>query len=212
MAKQDARPQEPGASSKVPVIVAVIGLTGVLGAALLGNWDKIFPRPAVEAAAPAGKPVGALSTTGANSPAVSGVTGNVTINVGAQAVPSVEPAQPHADVAGRWRADGIQDAYDPQERFGLVFEFEPRGNVIGGTVHELGPKGDTPLVSREILDGRIDGNHLSFATSGAVDDDGKQVSYRETYRGTVEGDQIAFTRHDDLPNGGVLEKFSATRK
>jgi hypothetical protein len=212
LAKQDARPPEPGASSKVPVIVAVIGMTGVLGAALLGNWDKMFPRPAAEAAATAGKPGGMVTTAGANSPAVSGVAGNVTINVGAPPVASAEPAQPHADVAGRWRADGIQDAYDAQERFALVFEFEPRGNLIGGTVHELGPKGDTPLVTREILDGRIDGNHLSFATSGVVDDAGKQVTYRETYRGTVEGDRIAFTRHDDLPNGGVLEKFSAARR
>jgi len=32
-------------SSKTQLLIAVIGLTGVLGTALIANWDKIFPKP-----------------------------------------------------------------------------------------------------------------------------------------------------------------------
>jgi hypothetical protein len=34
-----------GDGHKVPIIVAAIGVVGVLGAALIANWDKIFPSP-----------------------------------------------------------------------------------------------------------------------------------------------------------------------
>lgn len=43
MVDQQAR-RDP--SARVQVIVAVIGLAGVMGAALIANWDKIFPRQA----------------------------------------------------------------------------------------------------------------------------------------------------------------------
>jgi len=29
-----------------PILVAVLGLIGVLGGALIANWDKVFPRTA----------------------------------------------------------------------------------------------------------------------------------------------------------------------
>jgi hypothetical protein len=31
-------------SHRVAIVVAVIGVIGTIGAALIGNWDKIFPR------------------------------------------------------------------------------------------------------------------------------------------------------------------------
>lgn len=54
-------------SHRVTVIVALIGLLGTLGAALLGNWDRVFPRAAPAAAMPASGP-GAGSTEGDGSP------------------------------------------------------------------------------------------------------------------------------------------------
>jgi len=33
-----------GAGARVQIVVAVIGLIGALGVALLGNWDKVFPQ------------------------------------------------------------------------------------------------------------------------------------------------------------------------
>jgi hypothetical protein len=39
--------------SNTPIIVALIGVTGVIATALFGNWDKIFPpQPAPSAPAP----------------------------------------------------------------------------------------------------------------------------------------------------------------
>ena len=36
---------ENGSSHKVQIIVAVLGLVGVLATAALSNWDKLFPAP-----------------------------------------------------------------------------------------------------------------------------------------------------------------------
>ena len=34
-------------SHRVAIVVAVIGVIGTIGAALIGNWDKIFQRPPI---------------------------------------------------------------------------------------------------------------------------------------------------------------------
>lgn len=51
-------------SARLQIVIAVIGLLGVLGAALIGNWDKIFPpgsqavvSPSPSPGAPAAKPL-----------------------------------------------------------------------------------------------------------------------------------------------------------
>lgn len=45
---------------RVPIAIAIIGVVGTLGAALIANWDKIFPPPPqpVSTVAPAVTPVG----------------------------------------------------------------------------------------------------------------------------------------------------------
>lgn len=43
--RMSTTPNEPrGKSHRTEIVVAVITLTGVLGAALFANWDKVFPR------------------------------------------------------------------------------------------------------------------------------------------------------------------------
>ena len=34
-------------SNRVTIVVAIIGVVGTIGAAVIGNWDKIFPPPAL---------------------------------------------------------------------------------------------------------------------------------------------------------------------
>src|SRR5437588_5289356 len=43
--------------SKIPIVVALIGLAGVISAALIGNWDKIVDHHRVLSPAPASSPV-----------------------------------------------------------------------------------------------------------------------------------------------------------
>ena len=35
---------KPGGSATIPIAVAIIGLVGVLGAAVFANWDKLYPK------------------------------------------------------------------------------------------------------------------------------------------------------------------------
>src|SRR5262245_10290648 len=49
--------------SKVPIIVAVIGLVGVLATALFNNWDKLFPRDLTSPTAAQPSPTALPSST-----------------------------------------------------------------------------------------------------------------------------------------------------
>lgn len=56
-------PESSGSAGTTQIVVAIIGVTGVITAALFGNWDKIFKAPAApppvvakDRGAPAGTP------------------------------------------------------------------------------------------------------------------------------------------------------------
>jgi len=49
-------------NSRILIVVAVIGLTGTLGAALIANWDKFFPPQT-----PSGHPADVDATTESRS-------------------------------------------------------------------------------------------------------------------------------------------------
>lgn len=55
--------------SKTQIVIAVIGLIGVLGAALLTNWDRIFPHKTPPSVAPGEPAIGSpkvIATSPAN--------------------------------------------------------------------------------------------------------------------------------------------------
>jgi len=63
---------------QVQIIVAIIGIVGVLGAALISNWDKLFTS--------AKQPIAtekslSQSSAGNHSPNIANVKGNVNINI-----------------------------------------------------------------------------------------------------------------------------------
>jgi len=63
---------------QVQIIVAIIGIVGVLGAALISNWDKLFAS-AKQPVAP--EKTLSQSSAGNHSPNVANVQGNVNINI-----------------------------------------------------------------------------------------------------------------------------------
>lgn len=89
---------------------------------------------------------------------------------------------PPPDVSGRWAAD-VQ--YDFGGRYTEVFVFRIDEGTLGGTASFLG-------VARGILDGTIEGSHVSFITrtEELSGDARRQTEHR--YRGTVDGDEIRF--------------------
>jgi hypothetical protein len=116
-----------------------------------------------------------------------------------------------AQLAGNWTAQAIRDAYEPDQKFTLVFELKPDGDGFSGVVREI-RGGDSPELTHEIVDGSVDAGGLSFYTQHQADAEGKPVPYRTMYKGRVHHDRIAFTRYDDHPQGGLSEQFIALRK
>lgn len=119
---------------KVAIGVAVIGVAGTLGAALLANWDKVFGRPAqtspaaVQVAPPAAPRVAASLTgnwrdsTGPNNTSRVRQVGN-----GFQfSRQGTLPDGTGFDAAGTGTVDGLQIASSYQARYG-------NGTVSSGT-------------------------------------------------------------------------------
>ena len=65
----------------------------------------------------------------------------------------------------------------------FTFEFKADGSKLGGTV--VGPMGN----KNEIIEGKIDGNNVSFAVK--VDAMGNEM--KMNYKGTVSGDEMKLT-------------------
>jgi hypothetical protein len=116
-----------------------------------------------------------------------------------------------ARVIGAWEADSIQDAYEPDDHFSLIFELERKGDGLGGTIREI-RGGNSPELTHEIVDARVDEGGVSFYTKHEADAEGRPIPYRTMYRGTVQRDRIAFSRYDNHPKGGLSETFVALRK
>jgi hypothetical protein len=88
-----------------------------------------------------------------------------------------------ADVAGKWTSE-FDTQVGPQK---YTFDLKVDGEKVTGKAYfeRMGQKGET-----ELLDGRLVGDQVSFAE--VFDAMGSTV--RIEYKGTVKGDEIAFTR------------------
>jgi hypothetical protein len=115
---------------------------------------------------------------------------------------ATKPSVPTAVAAGHWQA---QVTYSDGASFEERFTFEVTEQELSGTASMRGYG-----YRRGITDGTIDGDRLSFRTSGTVMfslASTRDVTYR--YRGTVEGDAIRFTL--DEGTGDPAVAFTATR-
>lgn len=196
-------PPAPERGHKVQIAVAAIGLAGVLGSALLANWDKVFKREA-----PLRQPTGPSQSAApgaVQSPVVSGVQGNVTIQIGQATSPVAVGA---AAVAGTWVTSELQNPYAANSRYRLQFEFISQGEAVHGSVTVLVTAPTERRASRPIVEGRVADGMLSFATR-SESTSGRMVT--ERYVGQLSDGAIAFTRVNDENTGGQTERFTARR-
>jgi hypothetical protein len=88
----------------------------------------------------------------------------------------------------------------------FTFELKADGSKLGGTV--LGPMGN----KNEIIDGKIDGNNVSFAVK--VDAMGNEMKI--VYKGAVSGDEmkLTFTMEGGMggPGGGGMPPMELVAK
>ncbi len=112
------------------------------------------------------------------------------------------PAGPPADVTGTWKASV---KYDWGDTYPETFEFEVHGQDLGGTAsYVTAPHG--------IVDGKIDGNRVSFQTTSYSELNDKRYQEKHRYRGTVSGDSIEFVLDTDSGyDAPPPAKFTARR-
>lgn len=199
-----------GSSWSTPVVVATLGLSGVLGSALLANWDKIFrspPRPSAPVVVAASAPL--PSTTGAQSPSLSGISGPVTINYGT--LPAAAPAQAPARLQGVWLSAPSQNPYQPERRFRLRLELLASSSEWSGQVSDV-PEGRSsgPVFQLQAL--KAAGEGLDFQVESTwCCEAGQPRPYQTFYQLRPAGQGLTLTRRNNSPGGGQMERFELTR-
>ena len=167
-----------------PVIVALLSLSGVLGASLLTNWDKLFgAHPAKSAAA-------------GTAPATSGAT-----------TADLQRLQ------GTWLSPVAVHPYQAHHQFRLRLVLHVFGGEVTGRVSDetVGGSGGGPVF--EIVSAKPVGDGLDFQISSTwCCEDGKEKPYQISYqvRPTVQG--LAVTRRNNAPGGGKTERFLLERQ
>ena len=101
------------------------------------------------------------------------------------AIAQVESAA--ASVRGKWSGTV---KYDWGDSYAETFDFEVAGQEVSGTASFL-------QRGRVILDGKIEGNRVSFTTKSMVSIGEKSYEDKHYYKGTVEGNAIRFSLMTD---------------
>jgi len=129
--------------------------------------------------------------------------------------PKQERPNPGPNISGKWRTAPFRSVYSPDERLAIVFDFTQSGDTVTGTVTETvrnvySPENGGQTGTKGILEGKIRDTVVSFYTKGATNN----TVYKDMYTGVLQkdGQEIAFQRTDDLPNGGEVERFVARPK
>jgi hypothetical protein len=119
------------------------------------------------------------------------------------------PVRKAADISGQWVADNPGLSFDGQS-YPMHFSFKVLGDKVLGTMayHITG--------ETRIIDGRIDGDSLSFTTKHAyvLGTDSEKHSYAFEFIGRISGDEIIFVRQGDRPDlvfKSTLNEFTAKR-
>jgi len=133
----------PESSHRVTIVVAVIGVIGTLGAAIIGNWDKLFPpdvRP-YESVVPASPPVPTPSVkspvdTETKPPPVR-TEPSASINNWDKSV----PPPPVLDIRGVWLDSNYRSNSSHITQEGDSFRFTRRGVLPNGVAFESSGSG-----------------------------------------------------------------------
>lgn len=99
------------------IVVAIIGLIGTLGAAMIANWDKLFPRNANAETTNASSAVRSATptrTTSSDSPSKSPAFVDSEESVG---------SHPSIDISGTWADSGAPQNRSEIKQVGNSFSF-----------------------------------------------------------------------------------------
>ncbi len=126
-------------ADRTPIIVAIIGLTGVVATALFANWDKIVSHPAAPAAqsAPAVVVAAAPASTTAQQASALAAAQNRVVQPEVDALNGVanqiDAANPATKIDGAWRdSDGYRFQFIQKGRAYTFRQFKGAALVGGG--------------------------------------------------------------------------------
>ncbi len=216
-------PAENKASNLVAITVAVIGAVAVLAGAAIGNWDKLFPGKqkqtavtvvATNQAASVQPPlpnapsapilqVGQQSTTGSQSPAISGVGRDVIMNFGTKEPSHGLTASQRGALDGDWATSTFLNGNNRHQLY-LKFKTLPDGRIIG-SVQPMDPDtGRTIFSPYGIKDGKLDGSSLTVSFyEGAKGRDASgeyTIELAESLFGEIVGDELKLQYvYPDMP-------------
>lgn len=121
---------------------------------------------------------------------------------------STDPAAT-GNLSGKWVSGPLANPYDRNMTSTLHFEFEQWGEALFGTVRE---KGNLGAAVRGIQGGQIKDGAVVFHTQSQTTSGSDLQPYQEHYHGRLKGGAIEFIRQNDVPSGGLPQKFTATRE
>jgi hypothetical protein len=90
--------------------------------------------------------------------------------------------------SGHWALDMPGRGGQAQK---MSLELNQKGNVVTGTLSAVRDAGSASPVNNAIWAGRVDGNTITFYVWH-----GSDKPWKETFKGTLSGDQITFTVTD----------------
>jgi hypothetical protein len=122
--------------------------------------------------------------------------------------PATDPAAT-GHLSGKWVSGTLVNPYDRNATSTLQFEFEQLGEALFGTVRE---KTEAGGVVRGIQGGQIKGAAVVFHTQSVTTGGSGLQPYKEHYHGMLKGRAIEFIRQNDVPTGGLPQRFTATRE
>jgi len=145
--------------SKTQIIVAVIALIGVIGGALITNWDKLYPHNQ----APASKPApGAEEKSPDHAPGHSNTNGSVPTPT---PIPTAE-----IDIGGVWRdAWGFTSQITQQ---GSAFKYTAWGAACRGNFQSSG----SGTIRGNVVESDYQSNYSQGHCSGTVSSDGRRMT------------------------------------
>jgi len=117
------------------------------------------------------------------------------------------------DVTGRWATEELTNPFEERDTFTLRFDFETFGDTLLGAIRRQSTSSRYGYTSTNgILDGKIENDILSFYTAEEALFGNERYTYRDSYHGSVSGDEIAFIRQSDRRTGFPPQRFVARRE
>ncbi len=189
MTKQETPQKNTRSGRTTQIVVAIITTLGILGTAIIGNWDKIFPKKSYSV-----------------------IGGGVKGNAGhATEIADKQQQVGPVEISGAWKTSVMKSPFAENVFYSLVFQFEIVGDRVFGTVRTIdrqSGRGSTLGIKQ----GRVEGKVVTFITQSAYTNGQELIPYQTEYHGIIRQDLIKFIRQNNVPSGEIPEEFIASRE